>query len=104
MTLPHEFKRIWLNLARSKEFPSGSERHGYEFVAPLDAKGHIDPKLWQQHRVRCIEQSACGGSRGPYLEILPGIGGDLAITQMIGGFHGNDALAGLWVLLAEIFG
>jgi hypothetical protein len=28
MTLPHEFKRIRLNLARSKEFPTGSERHG----------------------------------------------------------------------------
>ena len=53
MTLPHEFKRIRLNLARSKEFPSGSERHGYEFVAPLDAAGHIDPKLWRQHRENC---------------------------------------------------
>jgi hypothetical protein len=53
MTLPHEFKRIRLNLARSKEFPSGSERHGYEFVAPLDAAGHIDPNLWHQHRELC---------------------------------------------------
>jgi hypothetical protein len=48
MTLPHELKRIRLNLARSKEFPSGSERHGYEFVAPLDARGHIDPQLWHK--------------------------------------------------------
>ena len=53
MTLPHALKRIRLHLARSKEFPSGSARHGYEFVAPLDAKGHIDPKLWQQHRGHC---------------------------------------------------
>jgi hypothetical protein len=53
MTLPHALKRIRLHLARSKEFPSGSARHGYEFVAPLDAKGHIDPKLWQQHRDHC---------------------------------------------------
>ena len=51
--LPHELKRIRLNLARSKEFPSGSERHGYEFVAPLDAAGHIDPKLWHQFREVC---------------------------------------------------
>ena len=35
-TLPHVFKRIRLNLARSKEFPQGSSKHGYEFVAPLD--------------------------------------------------------------------
>jgi len=35
--LPHVLKRIRLNLARSKEFPVGSDQHGYEFVAPLDA-------------------------------------------------------------------
>ena len=51
--LPHAFKRIRLNLARSKEYPQGSSRHAYEFVAPLDGKGHIDPKLWQQHRDHC---------------------------------------------------
>jgi hypothetical protein len=52
-TLPHTFKRIRLNLARSKEFPTGSSRHGYEFVAPLDDKGHIDVELWRQHRDNC---------------------------------------------------
>ena len=52
-TLPHMFKRIRLNLARSKEFPQGSPRHGYEFVAPLDAKSHIDAALWKQHREHC---------------------------------------------------
>jgi len=51
--LPHAFKRIRLNLARSKEFPEGSTRHGYEFVAPLDAKDHIDVALWRQHRENC---------------------------------------------------
>src|SRR5512134_869994 len=51
--LPHELKRIRLNLARSKEFPNGSERHGYEFVAPLDQTGHIDPVLWRSQREHC---------------------------------------------------
>jgi hypothetical protein len=51
--LPHELKRIRLNLARSKEFPGGSSRHGYEFVAPLDAAGRIDPELWRRYRERC---------------------------------------------------
>ena len=46
-------KRIRLNLARSKEFPSGSTQHGYEFVAPLDTTGHIDPALWQENREHC---------------------------------------------------
>ncbi len=53
MTLPSAFKRIRLNLARSKEFPAGSPRHGYELVAPLDARGHIDVKLWREHRDEC---------------------------------------------------
>jgi len=52
-TLPHVLKRIRLNLARSKEFPSGSPRHGYEFVAPLDDSGHIDVDLWRKHRDHC---------------------------------------------------
>jgi hypothetical protein len=52
-TLPHTFKRIRLNLARSKEFPQGSDKNGYEFAAPLDAKGHIDVALWNQDRAHC---------------------------------------------------
>jgi hypothetical protein len=53
MVLPHEFKRIRLDLARSKEFPAGSAQHGYEFVVPLDVKGHIDTALWRAHRDHC---------------------------------------------------
>jgi hypothetical protein len=53
MVLSHAFKRIRLNLARSKEYPGGSAKHGYEFVAPLDANGHIDSALWQQQRDHC---------------------------------------------------
>src|SRR5262252_7903771 len=53
MSLPHVLKRIRLELARSKEFPMDSARHGYEFVAPLDGKGHIDPHLWQKYRDHC---------------------------------------------------
>jgi hypothetical protein len=52
-TLPHGFKRIRLNLARSREFPAGSARHGYEFVVPLDEAGHINPELWRNHREHC---------------------------------------------------
>ncbi|MGZ5836696.1 MAG: hypothetical protein ACXWJ5_10900 [Xanthobacteraceae bacterium] len=52
-TLPHQFKRIRLNLARSKEFPAGSAHHGYEFVAPLDHDGHIETDEWRKHRDNC---------------------------------------------------
>jgi len=51
--LPHSFKRIRLNLARSPEFPRGSSRHGYEFVAPLDSNAHIDVEQWRAHRDHC---------------------------------------------------
>jgi hypothetical protein len=53
-TTPHRaLKHIRLQLARSKEFPSGSARHGYDLVAPLDEKGHIDPELWRKHQGEC---------------------------------------------------
>jgi len=51
--LPHALKRIRLNLARSKDHPTGSSRHGYEFVAPLKDDGHIDADLWRTYREHC---------------------------------------------------
>ncbi|HUZ31461.1 MAG TPA: hypothetical protein VMV19_05040 [Xanthobacteraceae bacterium] len=50
---PNAFRRIRLELARSREYPEGSATHGYEFVAPLDARAHIDPALWHKYRDRC---------------------------------------------------
>jgi hypothetical protein len=51
--LPHVLKRIRLHLARSKDHPTGSDRHGYEFVAPLKGDGHIDVELWKKYREHC---------------------------------------------------
>jgi hypothetical protein len=45
--------RVRLVLARDPEFPEGSAKRGYEFLAPLDAKGHIDAKSWQRLREKC---------------------------------------------------
>jgi hypothetical protein len=53
MNLPHALEQIRLELARSKEFPSGSSSHGYEFVAPLNEHGHIDAALWSRCREQC---------------------------------------------------
>ncbi len=36
-----------------RSFPAGSTSHGYEFVAPLDNKGHIDPGLWRKYHQHC---------------------------------------------------
>ncbi len=49
----HPLKRILLNLARSKDYPDGSARHGYEVVAPLDEKGHLDAAAWRETRAAC---------------------------------------------------
>jgi hypothetical protein len=48
-----DLNRILLNLARSREFPNGSSRHGYDFIAPLDPQGYIDPILWKKYRRYC---------------------------------------------------
>ena len=44
---------IHLRLARDPDFPQGSRAHGYEFVAPLDADGHLDAEAWRKHRKAC---------------------------------------------------
>ncbi len=48
-----ELSRIRLELGRVEGFPEGSSRHGYEFVAPLDAKGHIDAAAWHSQKKHC---------------------------------------------------
>jgi hypothetical protein len=47
-------RKVLLQAARSKEFPEGSIRHGYDFVAPLTEDGHIDLAAWKQHRGECF--------------------------------------------------
>jgi hypothetical protein len=53
MTPVHPLKRIRLNLARSKDHPNGSSSCGYELIAPLDQRGHIDADAWKEFRDRC---------------------------------------------------
>ena len=47
-------KQIRLELARTKDYPTGSAKHGYEFVAPLDAEGRLDLAEWQDVGQACI--------------------------------------------------
>jgi hypothetical protein len=49
-----QLKKVVLHLARTKEFPEGSIRHGYELIAPLDKDGHVDANSWQDHRNACV--------------------------------------------------
>ncbi len=44
---------ITLHLARSKQFPEGSPRYGYEITAPLDGQGRLDQEEWSDKRAYC---------------------------------------------------
>ena len=52
-SLPAQFRQIRIALAREPGHPEGDDEVAYIFVAPVDAKGSIDPKLWRQHRDAC---------------------------------------------------
>ncbi len=56
MTAPlrSALKKVTLHAARSKEFPEGSSRRGYEFVAPLTEAGRIDVEAWKARRGECF--------------------------------------------------
>jgi len=46
-------KRIRLELARTPDHPNGSPSFGYEFVAPLDDKGHLASVEWPTQKGAC---------------------------------------------------
>ena len=52
-SLPAQFRQIRIVLAREPGHPEGDDEVAYIFVAPLDAEGRIDPKLWRAHREAC---------------------------------------------------
>ena len=47
--------RITLRLGRNPEagFPDGDDHRGYVILAPLDADGLLDPKLWAARKRDC---------------------------------------------------
>ncbi len=71
MTSPEQMlRRVRLELARDHEFPSGSSERGYDFIAPLDAKGHIDLAAWKELRERCRVRRFWGYEREEVGHIL----------------------------------
>ncbi len=46
-------RRIRLELARDHDYPNGSRDRGYDFIAPLDDKGHLLAAEWKKERERC---------------------------------------------------
>jgi hypothetical protein len=52
-SLPAQFRRIRIELAREPGHPEGDSGFAYVIVAPLDTDERIDPKLWREHREAC---------------------------------------------------
>jgi hypothetical protein len=72
-------RKVTLHAARSKEFPEGSIRHGYDFVAPLTEGGHIDLEAWKAHRGECFAHRFWAGE--PTMQGL--------LVHRAGGFGGS---------------
>jgi hypothetical protein len=68
-------KRVVLHLARTKEHPDGSARHGYDFVAPLDADGRLDLDLWKEQRGRCTVRRFWGNEPSEHGRLVHRAGG-----------------------------
>jgi hypothetical protein len=68
-------RRITLTLARTPDFPDGDPRHGYELVAPLDSKGHLDAEAWRKARSACLVRRFAPGADDESGELIRTRGG-----------------------------
>ncbi len=81
---------IRLELARDPAHPSGSAGHGYEFVAPLDAEGHIDAEAWRKARHRCRVRRFWEGDPDEMGHLVHRRGGSWAFHYDVAGDPGED--------------
>ena len=76
-------QRITLNLARTRDFPDGSARHGYEIVAPIDAAGRLDADEWRKERSHCRVRRFWQGEPDQHGQLLHRPGGPGGATWII---------------------
>lgn len=84
-------KQVLLHLARTKEFPEGSARHYYRFVAPLDAEGHLDAEGWRKHRDQCRVVRSWGDEEADIGHLVHRPGGLWGFRYDIDGDEGDEA-------------
>lgn len=82
--------KIRLELARDHDFPEGSAKRGYEFVAPLDDSGHIDHDEWQKHRDKCRVHRFWEGEDDEVGHLVRKRGGNWAFHYDIHGEEDDD--------------
>lgn len=84
-------KTIRLDLARTPEFPEGSNHHFYRFTAPLDSEGHLDPESWKKHRERCRVIRSWGGEEEDIGHLVHRPGGSWGFRYDIDGDEGDES-------------
>ena len=75
--------RVVLHLARSHEFPEGSDAHGYEIVAPLTPSGRLDAETWKDVRSRCTVRRFWSAERDRHGLLVHRAGGAEGATWLI---------------------
>jgi len=84
-------KTVRLDLARTKEFPEGSDRHFYRFTAPLDADGHLDAEAWKRDRDHCRVVRSWGGEEEDIGHLVHRPGGSWGFHYDLGGDEGDES-------------
>jgi hypothetical protein len=75
--------RVRLELARCREYPDGSRRHGYEIMAPLDANGLLDAQEWRDTREQCRVRRFWAGEPDRHGWLVHRAGGSGGATWLI---------------------
>jgi hypothetical protein len=83
-------RRVRLELARDHDFPEGSSQRGYDFIAPLDDKGHLVAAAWRALRDRCRVRRFWPGEREEVGHIVHKPGGAWAFHYDIHGDPSHD--------------
>ena len=83
-------RHVHLELARDHDHPAGSNRHRYEFIAPLDAEGHIVAEAWRLLRDRCRVKRVSDDGPAEVGHLMHKQGGRWAFHYDIHGRAGQD--------------
>ena len=82
--------KIRLELARDAKHPAGSKAIGYEFAAPLDDTGKIDPQEWHKRRENCRVRRFRPGEADDIGHLIRKPGGSWAFHYDIHSDEEND--------------
>lgn len=81
-------ERLRLHLARSRDFPEGSTRHGYEIVLPLTEAGKLDIAAWEKAPEICTVHRFWEGEGDAVGELVHPRAGAWGFSYLPG--HGDD--------------